>query len=205
MNSATYQFHYHEYSVYSNVVGLITEFGARDGVHLDIGCGYGAIAEPVRDLGLTYIGFDADEDSLRDLRSRGFEAKRIDLHRLDEVFAEIAATVNGRNVASISIIDTLEHITNGPALLDRLREFAEQRSILLVVSVPNGGHRDLGAKLLAGHWIIRRLAFSITRTSFTIPTACWRQWPSVPAGTKWARATMSSNPVIRRFRRLIRC
>ncbi|AIV90185.1 methyltransferase domain-containing protein [Burkholderia pseudomallei] len=152
MNSATYQFHYHEYSVYSNVVGLITEFGARDGVHLDIGCGYGAIAEPVRDLGLTYIGFDADEDSLRDLRSRGFEAKRIDLHRLDEVFAEIAATVNGRNVASISIIDTLEHITNGPALLDRLREFAEQRSILLVVSVPNGGHRDLGAKLLAGHW-----------------------------------------------------
>lgn len=152
MNSATYQFHYHDYSVYSNVVALIQEFGARSGVHLDIGCGYGAIAEPIRDLGLTYIGFDADDDSLQNLQSRGFEAGRIDLHRLDDVFAEIDAAIHGREVVSISIIDTLEHITNGPALLERLREFAAQRSILLVISVPNGGHRDLGVKLLTGHW-----------------------------------------------------
>ncbi|WP_423759359.1 methyltransferase domain-containing protein [Burkholderia sp. NLJ2] len=152
MNSATYQFQYHEYSVYSNVVALIQEFGARSGLHLDIGCGYGAIAEPVRDLGLTYVGFDADPDALQNLQSRGFETRRIDLHRLDDVFAELDAVLNGREVSSISIIDTLEHITNGPALLDRLREFAAQRSILLVISVPNGGHRDLGAKLLTGHW-----------------------------------------------------
>ncbi|MGT0191864.1 methyltransferase domain-containing protein [Burkholderia pyrrocinia] len=152
MNSATYQFQYHEYSVYSNVVALIREFGARSGLHLDIGCGYGAIAEPVRDLGLTYIGFDADPDALQNLRSRGFEGRQIDLHRLDDVFAEIDVVINGREVSSISIIDTLEHITNGPALLDRLREFAAQRSILLVISVPNGGHRDLGVKLLTGHW-----------------------------------------------------
>ncbi|RQR36306.1 glycosyltransferase [Burkholderia sp. Bp9131] len=152
MNSATYQFQYHEYSIYSNVVALVQEFGAGSGVHLDIGCGYGAVAEPIRDLGLTYIGFDADPDALQNLESRGFETRRIDLHHLDGVFAEIDGVLNGRQVASISIIDTLEHITNGLALLDRLREFAAQRSILLVISVPNGGHRDLGAKLLTGHW-----------------------------------------------------
>ncbi|MEX3581552.1 MAG: methyltransferase domain-containing protein [Burkholderia sp.] len=150
--NATYQFDYHEQSVYGNVVSLVTEFGVRDGVHLDIGCGYGAIAEPIRDLGRTYIGFDADGDSLRNLRSRGFEARQIDLHRLDEIFTEIQAAVQGREVVSISVIDTLEHIVNGPELLSRLRDFAAQRSVLLVISVPNAGHRDLGAKLLTGHW-----------------------------------------------------
>ncbi|WP_186033704.1 glycosyltransferase [Burkholderia gladioli] len=152
MMNATYQFHYHENSVYSNVVGLIRDFGANNGVHLDIGCGYGAIAESVRGLGLTYLGFDFDEQSLLNLQERGFETQQIDLHRPDEVFAKIDAIVGGREVVSISMIDTLEHVTNGQLLLDRLRDYASSRAILLVVAVPNVGHRDLGAKLLTGHW-----------------------------------------------------
>lgn len=152
MTPATYLHHYQEDSVYSNVVSLITDFGAREGVHLDIGCGYGAIAEPLRELGLEYIGFDADQASLQNLESRGFDVKQIDLGRLDETIKQIEAALGDRRLASISIIDTLEHITNGPVLLARLRDFADQRAVLLVVSVPNGAHRDLGAKLIAGHW-----------------------------------------------------
>ncbi|RQS70138.1 methyltransferase domain-containing protein [Burkholderia sp. Bp8963] len=152
MKSATYQFGYRENSVYSNVVALIAEFGARDGLHLDIGCGYGAIAEPVRDLGLTYVGFDTDGDALQNIQSRGFATGQVDLQRLDDAFAQIETVVAGRRVTSISVIDTLEHITNGPALLERLRAYADSHAILLVVAVPNAGHRDLGIKLLTGHW-----------------------------------------------------
>ncbi|GAB7534920.1 methyltransferase domain-containing protein [Burkholderia sp. 3C] len=150
--NATYQFHYHQNSVYANVVDLVQEFGANSGVHLDIGCGYGAIAEPVRDLGLTYIGFDADQNSLLNLKERGFDGRQINLHDPDAVFAAIDDVVAGREVVSISMIDILEHVTNGPLLLDRLHDYAAQRAILLVIAVPNVGHRDLGAKLLAGRW-----------------------------------------------------
>jgi len=43
-----YHFNYYENNVYGHVVELIRQYGAADGIHLDIGCGYGAIAEPLR-------------------------------------------------------------------------------------------------------------------------------------------------------------
>ena len=71
----------HEYlplSVYGNVVTLLRSAPKGLGVHIDIGCGYGAIAEPIRDeLGLTYIGFDLAQDGLSSLSERGFEHARL--------------------------------------------------------------------------------------------------------------------------------
>lgn len=152
MTLATYLHEYQEGTVYSQVVRLVSDFGAREGVHLDLGCGYAAIAEPLRQLGLEYIGFDVDPAALKGIELRGFEARQIDFLHLDDAIAIIKSALGERRLVSISVIDTLEHVTNGPALLQALHDLANDRGVLLVVSVPNGAHRDLGVKLLTGHW-----------------------------------------------------
>ncbi len=152
MNRPTYLHIYQEDSVYGHAVSLVREYGMREGVHIDLGCGYGAIAEPLRELGLTYVGCDVDPLSLEHLQLRSFESCLLDLCQVDTLIAQLEAKLAGRPLASISLLDTLEHITNGPALLDCLREFVQKRSVLLIVSVPNGAHHDLSLKLLAGHW-----------------------------------------------------
>src|SRR4029077_6350623 len=109
-----YRHDYNALSIYGNVVALLREHGPQGGVHLDIGCGYGAIAEPVRDeLGLSYIGFDLADDGLESLRDRGFEAHRIDLSDLDGFATIVRKAIANRPIASLTFIDTLEHITNG--------------------------------------------------------------------------------------------
>jgi glycosyltransferase involved in cell wall biosynthesis len=60
--------------------------------------------------------------------------------------------VNDRPIASISIIDTLEHIPNDEAVLEMLHRLARPNQSPLIVSVPNVGHRDIAFKLLVGQW-----------------------------------------------------
>ena len=106
-------------SVYANVVELIRRHHASEGnVVLDLGCGFGAIAEAGRDLGLTYIGFDNDTHSVKDRADRGFQAVEVDLSDLSRLQSIIEAQLNGRSLAAVTALDFLEHITNGVALLD---------------------------------------------------------------------------------------
>jgi glycosyltransferase involved in cell wall biosynthesis len=148
-----YKHDYHPLSIYGNVVSLLREHVTGSGIHLDIGCGYGAIAEPIRDgLGLTYIGFDLADDGMASLRERGFETHRIDLADpagCEEIFAR---AVGNRPIASLSFLDTLEHITNGETVLAALRRIAAPSAAPLVLSVPNVAHKDLALKLLLGRW-----------------------------------------------------
>src|SRR3974377_2292971 len=151
--AAIYEHRYEPISVYGHAVSLLREAVARGGVHLDLGCGYGAIAEPLRDeLGLTYIGFDMAEDGLQSLRERGFEAYLIDLYNLDEAEVIIRKAIVDRPIASITLLDTLEHLTNGEKLLRFLRRLAEPINAPLVLSVPNVAHKDVALKLLTGRW-----------------------------------------------------
>jgi glycosyltransferase involved in cell wall biosynthesis len=139
--------------MYGNVVALLRNCITMDGVHLDIGCGYGAIAEVVRDeLGLSYIGFDLAVDGLDSLRQRGFNVHQVDLSDPGESEAKILAATGGRPIASLTFLDTLEHITNGPATLAMLRRLAERSAAPLVLSVPNITHKDIALKLLTAHW-----------------------------------------------------
>ncbi len=150
--SVKYQHTYQQNTIYSHVVELIRQYGQRSGIHLDFGCGYGAIAEPVRELGLEYIGFDMDESSIADLRARGFKAELIDLNRPQQIPEQLRAYIADQPVVSISILDTLEHIICGPTVLEQLRALVDTNSVLLVISVPNIGHHDLAFKLLGGRW-----------------------------------------------------
>jgi 2-polyprenyl-3-methyl-5-hydroxy-6-metoxy-1,4-benzoquinol methylase len=158
-----YEHRYEPISIYGNVVTLLPECGSRSGVHLDFGCGYGAIAEPIRDeLGRAYIGFDIAPDGLESLHQRGFEAHRIDLYDLDGAKTLVERAIGNRPVASITCLDTLEHITNGEEVLKLFRCVAEPTDVPLVLSVPNVTHKDLALKLLIGRWDVTEAGCSTT-------------------------------------------
>lgn len=150
--SQIYKHSFQEVSVYGHVVNLIDKHGNHKGLHLDIACGYSAIAQPVTDMGLQYVGFDIDAESVDHLKSRGFEGYLLDLLDPAAAIEAISKIVKGRYVASISIIDALEHITNGEYLLSELWRVFSRFNPLLVLSVPNVAHRDISAKLLVGRW-----------------------------------------------------
>ncbi|MBB5360835.1 glycosyltransferase involved in cell wall biosynthesis [Rhodanobacter sp. ANJX3] len=149
-----YQNPYHHDNVYGHVIALLKQHTAgASGVHIDIGCNVAAIAEHVRDdLHREYIGFDIDGEALSILSKRGFAGHHIDLSDVASAKTVIEAAVYGSKIASITIIDTLEHITTGPQLLSMLSELAKSHGAPLVSSVPNVAHRDVGFKLALGKW-----------------------------------------------------
>lgn len=150
--SGMYQFQFAEDNVYGHAFELIKRFGATSGVHLDLGCGYGAIAEPLRDIGLTYVGVDRSTDGLEDLRKRGFEVHPLNMADHEHLETRLRAILAERPLASISILDTLEHLPNDPEVLACIRRFVGGSAIPLIISVPNVAHRDIAFKLLGGQW-----------------------------------------------------
>ncbi len=55
------------------------EIDRSDWVHLDLGCGFGRIAEPLSaSLGIRYVGIDTAEWGVASLVERGFEAHRFE-------------------------------------------------------------------------------------------------------------------------------
>jgi 2-polyprenyl-3-methyl-5-hydroxy-6-metoxy-1,4-benzoquinol methylase len=149
----TYDSPYWDSNVYGLAVRLLTRATERAGLHLDIGCGFGRMAEPLcAATGAVYAGFDADEDGLNSLRERGFEARRIDLREISEAEAIIKTAMAGRALRSISIINVLEHVPEPGELLAMLRRIAGAENCPLVIAVPNVTHRDIGTKLAFGRW-----------------------------------------------------
>jgi len=149
-----YQHSFVEGGSYRAAVGLVAGSGRVSGLVVDLGCGYGAVAEPVRDLGLTYVGTDLAGDGLIDLASRGFETHVLDL-RLphDELVAALEEVTAGRDVAHLLALDVLEHLADPGAAAAALATFALRNgSPDLVVSYPNITHLDVAAKLLVGRW-----------------------------------------------------
>lgn len=139
-------------NVYGHVVKLLSSVEVeRTGIHLDFGCGYGRIAEAVREAGLRYIGLDVDEAGLLSLKARGFDAMFVDLRDPDAALLQIRECLPpDAKVFSMSIIDTLEHMEQPTKALRLLHKLALQFACPLVVSVPNFTHRDIGFKAAFG-------------------------------------------------------
>lgn len=151
--AGTYDFAFQPYNVYGHALELLVRHKSNvpDGLHLDVGCGYGRIAEPlVAALGIKYVGCDADTACLESLRRRGFETHQLLLGDEEQTFNALHDIVGGRPLASISILDTLEHLPDTAATLRVLRRLAQGAGALVVVSVPNTTHFDIGAKLILG-------------------------------------------------------
>lgn len=152
MTTSSYDNPYHHDNVYGHVVELIRRNAVpEDGVHLDFGCGFGPIAEPLKsELGIDYIGFDVNVPGLTSIKSRGHEGQYTDFRDVEGSISVIESLLAGRGVACVSLIDTLEHVESPEKILKIVRHFASQYRAPFVCSTPNATHRDIGAKLLFG-------------------------------------------------------
>lgn len=149
-----YHFAFGEGTTYAHAMALVSEHvPVSGGVVVDLGCGFGAVAEPVRELGLEYLGVDCEAAGVKDLVGRGMEVLVGDLGRPEELLAEVARSLGGRRVAAILMLDSLEHLPNADEVLRVLHRFAgEQGRAPLVVSIPNVTHVDVAVKLLLGRF-----------------------------------------------------
>ncbi len=152
MNGHPYDNQFAPDNVYGHAVELLSRFDLEPGgIHLDMGCGFGAIAETIRDqLGLRYIGLDILEPGLDSLKQRGFEVLFFDLFDPEAGLAILEKWLPaGVPVVSMSFLDTLEHLAEPEKAVALLRAIAGKYGCPLVMSVPNVGHRDIGFRLLA--------------------------------------------------------
>jgi len=143
-------------NVYGHALALLAR-AKRQGegtLYLDIGCGYGRIAEPlVGSTGLHYVGLDIDDAGLKSLQERGFETHHVDLvDEGDRLYEEVVKIIGGRAIGFLGFLDTLEHLPNGDAILRVIGRLAREHACYVIVSTPNVAHADIGFKLAFGHW-----------------------------------------------------
>lgn len=142
-------------NVYGHAIDLLGRFAfPSGGVHLDFGCGFGSMAESVRDqLGLRYVGLDILEPGLDSLKQRGFEVMFFNLFDPDSGLSMLEQWLpRDVSVVSMSFLDTMEHLAEPEKAIDLLRTVAGKYGCPLVLSVPNVGHRDIGFKMLTGQF-----------------------------------------------------
>lgn len=152
MNSHPYDNGFAAGNVYGHALDLLGRFELpENGIHLDFGCGFGSIAEAVRDrLDLRYIGLDILEPGLDSLKGRGFEVMFFNLFDPDAGLELLEKWLpKDALVVSMSFLDTLEHLAEPEKAITLLRRIAGKYACPLVLSVPNVGHRDIGFRLLA--------------------------------------------------------
>jgi hypothetical protein len=145
---------YSEDSSHAHAVELLTRAGRRDGgVVLDLGCGNAPVAEPLQAQGFDYVGLDVDKQYLDGLAKRGFEGHKLDLAVSERrLIDKLEAVVGGRRLAAVFALDVLEHLVEPRPVVQALATLAEPHGAVLVVSIPNITHVDVGIRLLLGRW-----------------------------------------------------
>ncbi len=146
-------------NVYGRTLSLLTRYvntAAKPGekaIHLDLGCGYGHLAEALeRDTGLAYVGVDVDPEAVASLGERGLESHQGSLGASATTLEELRKIVGDRRVASITLLDVVEHLVDAGEAVSAVAELAGEHAALVVVSLPNITHQDVGLKLAFGDW-----------------------------------------------------
>lgn len=106
---------------------------------VDIGCGRGELLELCRDAGIDAQGFDVNERSVAELRSKGFEAKNLGL-------PECLTRFEDGSVGSVVAIHVVEHL---PSEL-YMRLFDDAHRVLrggglLIIETPNAESMAMSA------------------------------------------------------------
>jgi len=127
--------------------------GLPPGLILDLGCGYGAVAEPLAERGFKYVGFDVDEPAVAQLAERGFDCKSLNIADPKAIEEDLPQYVAGRHVSAVLLLDVLEHLPSTKDVLKSLQALLNSiGQPILIVSLPNVGHLDIGAKLAFGRF-----------------------------------------------------
>lgn len=140
-------------SPYGHVVQLLERLDLKRGLILDLGCGYATLADPLGERNYEYVGADLDSEAVKRLALRGYEAHELDLRQTDELISRVQEIVGSREVAAVLLLDVIEHLPETQPFLLLLRKVLDGigRPVVLV-SVPNVAHSDVGAKLIFGRW-----------------------------------------------------
>lgn len=156
--ASTYDHGFETDNVYGRALDLVlanidAHAAAEGAIHLDLGCGFGRIAEPLRAAtGLVYVGVDGDDRGPASLRERGFETHHCVFSARPEKLDDLRRIVGDRRVASITMLDTLEHLVEGDETLEAIAALAHEHRAPVIISVPNQTHRDICLKLAFGRW-----------------------------------------------------
>lgn len=95
---------------------------------LDIGCGDGRLARPLRDLGARYTGLDVSAEAVRRCAAQGLEVHRHDLGQ-PLPFAE-------GTFDAVTVFEVLEHLFRPDECLEQIRRALRPGGVVLG-SVPN--------------------------------------------------------------------
>ncbi|TAU51735.1 methyltransferase domain-containing protein [Rhizobium leguminosarum] len=140
-------------NVYGHSVELLRRLAKvadPEAVHLDVGCGFGSIAASVKAMGLHYVGVDLDLDGLERLKLNGFEVHQVELTNAEGSYAALTDVLAGRRLASITILDTLEHVSSPLEVMRALRMLSSANNAPIIISVPNVTHTEIAARMVTG-------------------------------------------------------
>lgn len=151
-----YDFGYTANSTYARAARLVAH-DAEPGLVVDLGCGVGVFGLALAEAGFDYLGLDLDADAVAAACERGIDAAVLDLSDIGAATAPIADRVNGRRVVAVSLLDVVEHLPEPDRTMEAVAGLVDSLATvdgppLLVVSIPNVTHADLGAKLVTGRW-----------------------------------------------------
>lgn len=146
---------YADDSMYGHVVDIVKSLKLKDeGVHVDIACGYAAINSGLKSNGYNfdYIGIDANEESIKDLRKNGLEVYQHAFTCNQEDLNYIEELLKGRKLKLITVLDFLELLPQPEKFLITLNELCKKYNALLIISVPNICHKDIAFKMMEGEF-----------------------------------------------------
>jgi 2-polyprenyl-3-methyl-5-hydroxy-6-metoxy-1,4-benzoquinol methylase len=146
-----YIYPYQHDSAVANAAGLVRDLIAdQKSTVVDLGAGSGIVSHALREVGIPYLGLEIHPVAVELMQSQGINAKQCDLTDLDSVQG---ALDEAGDVGAFMLLDVTEHLTQPQQLLAMLSAWSlKHGNPLLVVSVPNVAHFDLGLRLLSGRW-----------------------------------------------------
>jgi Glycosyl transferase family 2 len=136
----------------ARAVELVSRY-ARGGVVVDLGCTHNGAADLLSESRFSYLAAGTDKGVLDDLRARGHEAHDLDVTHVERLAEALVDLADGRRVGAVMLVDVIDRHPDVDGFLAGLREgLVELGHPVLVTSVANVAHLDLGAKLVTGRW-----------------------------------------------------